>query len=192
MMYVCLQNTLKLFIFTIIRTKLQETKYYKFVSTICHQNECNCIIIISPFCIHKNKIISKRHFLNHISISVLSTEKINLFCTLPIQYVMYQFIFYICVNQFSCTFYQLYNHFICYVQYIRISFSQIQWCLSKECSQVQQQNTSQIIQKKKKEESYHSSASVTTQEEYFLCYVIREVHSKGNVLMKKALTFDLI
>jgi len=45
---------------------------------------------------------------------------------------------------------------------------------------------------RRKEEIYHSSTSVTTQEEYFLCYKIREVHSKGNVLMKKALSFYLI
>lgn len=45
-------------------------------------------------------------------------------------------------------------------------------------------NSSQIIQKKT-EDFYDSSPSVTTQEEYFLRYVTREFHSKGNVLMKK-------
>ena len=104
-MYVCLQNTLKLFIFTIIKIKTTTNKILQVCIYYLPSKRVQLHYYHSPFCIHKNKIISKRHFLNHISISVLSTGKINLFYTLPIQYDMYQFIFYICVNQFSCTFF---------------------------------------------------------------------------------------
>ena len=83
-MYVCLQNTLKLFIFTIIKIKTTSNKILQLCINYLPSKRVQLHYYHSPFCIHKNKIISKRHFLNHISISVLSTGKINLFYTLPI------------------------------------------------------------------------------------------------------------